>query len=610
MRRDSWLLETLHRYVPLAIWAIVFLVILAIPLKIISYGYLPSSDALRYAARAVNGKEWSEIVILNPAYKNIGDEFGWHLFLRQIFLWSHCSTTALVLLSVALLFVLVGWSALPWLKRPEAWLIALLVVGLTSDLTIRFSLGRPLLLTMTGLLTILFAWRAHGSGQAGWRVALWMAAVIAFCVFMHGVWYLWLLPVAAFLLAGQFRWGLVLAAGCGVGSLFGASFTGHPFAANYQAGETAWRTLAVQTTDNTLVTELQPSSGEVFGLIVLGGLLVLRHLAKLNVQRLGADPVFWLAGISWVLSFKVARFAEDWGWPALMVLLTCDLQQFLQSRVSSNSFKRLGLACGLAVTTFLALTNDIGGRWTQNLNQAHLESGNPALRGWLPESGGVFYTTDMKLFFQTLFKNPNADWRYLLGFEPTLLPGEDFKIYHRILLNPADPEAYQPWIQKMKPADRLVIRVTGGPAPPIPQLEWGYGVGGIWIGRLPRAETTQTELTGAEKAAIAAAQSWLALIDAGRYSESWRNAGPVLQAAISEHDSIGVLSNNRNPLGNFLSRKLKSVELTTSLPSAPDGQYAVMKFDASFEKRKSAVETVTFRLEKDEKWKAAGYSIE
>ena len=51
--------DSLKRYVPLAVWAIVILVILAIPLKIIGYGYLPGDDALRHAAKAVSGKSWS-----------------------------------------------------------------------------------------------------------------------------------------------------------------------------------------------------------------------------------------------------------------------------------------------------------------------------------------------------------------------------------------------------------------------------------------------------------------------------------------------------------------------------------------------------------------------
>ena len=35
-------------------------------------------------------------------------------------------------------------------------------------------------------------------------------------------------------------------------------------------------------------------------------------------------------------------FWEDWGLPALMVLIACDLQLFLESRFAADSFKRLG----------------------------------------------------------------------------------------------------------------------------------------------------------------------------------------------------------------------------------------------------------------------------
>ena len=65
----------------------------------------------------------------------------------------------------------------------------------------------------------------------------------------------------------------------------------------------------------------------------------------------------------------------------------------------------------------------------------------------------------------------------------------------------------------------------------------------------------------------------------------------------------------RKPLGNLVSRKLKSAQPATSLPGAPDGQYVVMQFETSFADKKSAVETVTFALEKDGRWRSTGYFI-
>jgi hypothetical protein len=479
-------LDALRRYVPLAVWALVILVILSIPLKIIGYGFLPGDDALRHAAKAVSGRPWPEILVVGPAFQ-VDHNFGWHFLLRQVHLLSHCSAEALVLLAVVGLFVLAGGSALPWLKRPEAWLIALTAATLTSDVPLRFLIGRPFIVTIAGLLTVLFAWHAHGASPPKWRTAVWLAALISVCTFIHGVWYLWALPVAAFFLAGQFRWGWMLAAGWVGGTFLGALLTGHPLASPTQAVIMAVRAFGLHYTQRTLVSEFQPSSGEVFGLVILGGLLILRQLARLPSRPLTANPAFWLACLTWVLGFKASRFPEDWGWPALMVLVAWDLQLLLQARLASDSFKRLALTCALAAVVFLAITNDNGRRWTYSLTQQYLTTAEHAeLKGWMPEKGGILYSADMTVFYQTFFKNPDGDWRYILGYEPGFMPDEDFQVYHKVLWNYGDAKAYEPWVKKMRPEDRLVIRGNGGSPPNLPQLEWDYGISGIWIGRTPR----------------------------------------------------------------------------------------------------------------------------
>ena len=316
---------------------------------------------------------------------------------------------------------------------------------------------------------------------------MWLAPLIAICTFVHGVWYLWALPVAAFFLAGQFRWGLMLMVGWAAGAFLGASFTGHPLESLYQALVMASRAFGMHITQRTMVTEFQPSSGEVLALIILGGLLILRQLAGLKARPLTSNPAFWLACLTWVLSFKAWRFTEDWGWPALMVLVTCDLQLLLQARFAPDSFKRLALTGGLAAAVFLVITNDRGSRWTYNLTQQYLTTAeHPELKGWMPEKGGVLYSSDMTIFYQTFFKNPDGDWRYILGYEPAFMPDEDFRVYHSIMWNFGDAKAYEPWVKKMRPPDRLVIRGGRSAPPNIPQLEWEYGVSGIWVGRVPR----------------------------------------------------------------------------------------------------------------------------
>jgi hypothetical protein len=52
-----------------------------------------------------------------------------------------------------------------------------------------------------------------------------------------------------------------------------------------------------------------------------------------------------------------------------------------------------------------------------------------------------------------------------------------------------------------------------------------------------------------------------------------------------------------------------SASYRTSLPGAPDGQYVVIKFNTWFENKKSAIETVTPKMDKDGMWRVSGYYI-
>ncbi len=64
----------------------------------------------------------------------------------------------------------------------------------------------------------------------------------------------------------------------------------------------------------------------------------------------------------------------------------------------------------------------------------------------------------------------------------------------------------------------------------------------------------------------------------------------------------------RAPLGKVNSREVKSATYAKQLPGAPDGEYVVIQYDTSFEKKKSAVETVTPMLD-GTTWKVSGYYI-
>ena len=112
-----------------------------------------------------------------------------------------------------------------------------------------------------------------------------------------------------------------------------------------------------------------------------------------------------------------------------------------------------------------------------------------------------------------------------------------------------------------------------------------------------------------EQSAQQAAESWLALTDTGKYAESWNQAGEIFRSAITEDQWVKTIKAVRGPLGKLLSRNLRIADFKTSLPGAPDGQYVVIQYDTVFEKKQTAVETITPMLEKDGKWRVSGYYI-
>lgn len=113
----------------------------------------------------------------------------------------------------------------------------------------------------------------------------------------------------------------------------------------------------------------------------------------------------------------------------------------------------------------------------------------------------------------------------------------------------------------------------------------------------------------AVKAATAAAQAWLALVDAGKYGASYDAAAPLFKNALTKEKWEQSLNTVRKPLGAMTSRKVKIAKYATSLPGAPAGEYVVIQFETSFAKKKGAIETVTPMLDKDRKWKVSGYFI-
>ena len=157
--------SSFQRYVPLGCWILVAAACVFIPLRIIAYGFVPGGDARRHVARALVEKDYRQIVVLRPEYK-IDHSPGWDWILRHLHRGLGWGEDGLMSFSVVATLLFVLLAGLPWLRRPEAWLAALLaqLVAL-PDLMVRLDQARPYLLTEGVLIGVLFAWGRDRAGR-------------------------------------------------------------------------------------------------------------------------------------------------------------------------------------------------------------------------------------------------------------------------------------------------------------------------------------------------------------------------------------------------------------------------------------------------------------
>ncbi len=471
-----------------AVLIIVLCSILLASFKIVSYGYLPSDDALRHAAKVVSGKSWQDIILLRPEMITDRHE-GWHVILTAVYRFSGCDKEGLVVFSVVFLALLFLLAPLPWLSRPEVWPLAFVCIGVAASPPIlgRVFIGRPFILTMAVLITVCLLWPRLRSDRFPTAPLALLLVGVTLSTWTNGVPHLYLLVLLAFVLAREWRVAARLAGVFALGTVLGASLTGQPIRFIWEGLVVSYRAFSDTPLQHMLVMEFQSYAGE--GSFVLAILLVLlwrRVRGEWNGEQLLRDPVFLLMGLGWLLGFSVMRFWSDWGLVAALAWLARELDHVAEQHLPASANRRVVVALVGGLALYVILTSDIGGRWTRSLTTQHLSEADPVQREWLPDPGGIIYSNVNQVFYDTFYTNPKGRWRYAMAFEPTLMPEEDLKILRGIQWNSSAFPAFLPWVAKMRPADRLILLRPPG-VPGIPGLEWASPARDIWVGRLPRA---------------------------------------------------------------------------------------------------------------------------
>jgi hypothetical protein len=310
-------------------------------------------------------------------------------------------------------------------------------------------------------------------------------ALMAFSVWVHGSWYLFGFVCAGFAFAGAWRKAWAFGWCWVIGTLMGALLTGHPIGYIHETTVHLFSTLGGSPLERFLVTELQPDSGDlIFATVIV--LALLWRVAR-GEWRGQAEwtPLLAFAVLGWFLGFKISPFWVDWGYPAAILWLAGELEDVLEKK-HLRPYPNLVLAAFAAAGPYLIVTRDLNDRWSQNATIEYITPETPGIQGWLPDPGGLVYDSDMRVFFRMFYKNPHADWRYVLGFEPGIMTKENFDILRKIQWNLYTSQAYEPWVKMMRPQDRMILFQDASIRPGIAGLEWYYAATDTWIGRLPR----------------------------------------------------------------------------------------------------------------------------
>ena len=465
-----------------------------IPLKVVSYGFMPIDDALRHVAKAVTGRSWPEILVMRDGM-TMDSHPGWHAFLGWFHQLTGASMDTLVVFSVVFLCLAFFLTPLLFAVRSEAWVAAVGITAMICGGWGRLFYGRPFILTMAAVVVFCLLWKKLAAKRNHWGAWVAVTAAVTLSVWMNCTWYLWALPVAAMVLARQWRGAMRTAGAVTVAVLVGACLTGQPLLFLWLNVHHLFLTMGNSQVASQLVSELRPM-GDTNILLIVAALVLLWRQVRGGWRRSCWDnPAFMLAALCWFLGLFVSRFLADWGLPAFAAWLTLELQPPVVRLFPRLSLRRLVLAGVVSLAVFALFARDVGGRWTNSLVVERITATDPddpskpsEYAAWLPEPGGIFYSDSMGLFYSTFYANPDAKWRYILGFEPGWMPVEDLNVYRRVQWNNGAFKCYEPWVKKMRPADRLVLE-CGMSQPSIPGLEWHYAVTNVWIGRLPRAKT-------------------------------------------------------------------------------------------------------------------------
>jgi hypothetical protein len=466
----------------------VALAILLTGLRIAGYGYLPADDALRHAGHAIDNRAWGDILVIRDDIRpDVDTHPGWHSLLRLIHQGAGLDADALVKFSYVCTFTLFGVVGLLASKRPAAWAVALAFTAIVFwEVLGRLLLGRPFGISITALVLILFLWQ-DSQDRPTWKLVVFTSLILGFAIWMHPTWYLWVMLLPCMWLGRGAKAAMAFLAALALSLLLACAFSGGWYNIITYPLHHLWLSLAQDPLVVTsLAKEFRPGLFPIQAGVLVGFILIVRQLTGINRTDRLLQPDLLLFALGCALGLQVSRFWMDWAAPALTVWICRQIGLYLDNLRVDRSRLLLITACACGIFS-LSISANIEGRYSGSRRSVLLTLPDETLLPLMPTGRGILYGNSMGFFYQLYWRFPETKWRYLLGFEPGMMPANELRDFRSAQSRKGNFESvYRSWVTHMTVEDRLILYADGEPV--FQGMSFKALGDQIWIGRLKKAQ--------------------------------------------------------------------------------------------------------------------------
>lgn len=107
---------------------------------------------------------------------------------------------------------------------------------------------------------------------------------------------------------------------------------------------------------------------------------------------------------------------------------------------------------------------------------------------------------------------------------------------------------------------------------------------------------------------VKVSQNFVEQLDSANFGKSWSSASAYFKAAISQEEWEKSMNATRKPLGKLIKREIADQRTSKDPENLPKGDYMVLFYKSSFDKKEHAYELVTL-VKEDNQWKVLTYQV-